>query len=149
METKREELVDKLRDILEKNVDAQKGYENAAENAAHHDLKEYFTKKSGQRREFKKELEREITAGYGTLIEDGSTAGAIHRTWMDIKTFFMGNSDEAMIEECRRGDKAAIDDYEAILKEEGLPMGISTLIRDQLVKIRTNLNKIKSLEDSH
>ncbi len=149
METQREELVDKLRDIFKKNVDAQKGYENAAENAESHILKEYFTKKASERRIFKEDLEQEITAGYGTITEEGSTEGALHRTWMDIKAFLMGNSDEAMVEECHRGDMAAIADYEDILKEEALPIEIAAIIRDQAVKLRTDLNKLESLEDSY
>jgi uncharacterized protein (TIGR02284 family) len=147
METKREELVDKLRDIFKNNVDAQKGYETAAQNAESDTLKEFFRRKSKQRAEFKENLEQEITAGYGQVFEEGSTTGAMHRTWMDIKAFFIGNSDEAMLEECLLGDKAAIDDFEDILKEERLPVNLTTIIRDQHIKIRTDLNQFKTLEE--
>ncbi|WP_149276240.1 ferritin-like domain-containing protein [Pareuzebyella sediminis] len=147
METKSKKLVDQLEEILEKNRDAQKGYAKAAENAESHSLQSYFNRKSSERKSFNDALRAELVATYDEIDDDGSFTGTIHRTWMDIKNFFSGNSDEAMLEEAIRGDKASVEEYEEVLKDTALPMRVSTLIRDQNMKIRTDLNKIRSLED--
>lgn len=147
METRNEKLEERIEGLYEKNVDAQKGYDNAADNADSHGLRNFFKRKAQERLEFNRNLRSEITSSYGEIEEGGSATGSAHRTWMDIKSFFSGNSDESMLEECIKGDKASLEEYENILEDENLPTTISTLIRDQKMKIRTDLNKVKSLED--
>ncbi|NNE77952.1 MAG: PA2169 family four-helix-bundle protein [Pricia sp.] len=147
METKNRKLVDQLEEILEKNRDAERGYSKAAENADSRSLQSYFRKKSQERKTFNDELKRELVATYDEIDDDGSFTGTMHRAWMDIKNFFSGNSDESMLEEAIRGDKAAVEEYEEVLKKEALPMQVSTIIRNQMMKIRTDLNNIQSLED--
>jgi len=147
METKSKKLVEQLEEILEKNTDAQKGYTKAAENTDSQSLQNYFNRKAKERKSFNDALKAELVATYDEIDEHGSFTGTVHRTWMDIKNFFSGNSDEAMLEEAIRGEKASVEEYEEILKHSELPMRVSTLIRDQYMKIRTDLNKIRSLED--
>jgi uncharacterized protein (TIGR02284 family) len=65
---------------------------------------------------------------------------------MDVKALF-GNNDKSMLQEAIRGDKAAVKEYEEVLEDEALPMEVATIVREQQMKIRTDLNNIKSLED--
>ncbi|QLG46506.1 ferritin-like domain-containing protein [Costertonia aggregata] len=147
METKYDNLVDQLEEILEKNRDAEKGYRKAAENADSHSLKSYFENKASERAQFNNALKREMVANYDDIDDDSSFTGSIHRAWMDVKAFFSGDDDEAMLEEAIRGDKAAVEEYDEVLDDTHLPSSIATLIREQKTKIRTDLNKIKSMED--
>ncbi|MEB8328387.1 PA2169 family four-helix-bundle protein [Flavobacteriaceae bacterium KMM 6897] len=147
MDTRSKELVDQLEEILEKNKDAEKGYSKAAENVKSQGLQNYFRRKSDERRDFNKQLRRLLVANYDEIDENGSFTGSIHRTWMDIKSFFSGNEDEAMLEEAIRGDEAAVKEYEEVLEDNVLPIAIDVLIRDQKMKIQSDLNTIKSLED--
>lgn len=142
-----DKLVDVLEEILEKNRDAEKGYKKAAENADSVSLKGYFAKKSTERASFCADLKHEMTVAYEDFDDDGSFTGTMHRAWMDIKNFFSADSDEAMLEEAIKGDKAAVEEYEEILNNNALPAAIATLVRNQMVKIRTDLNNIRTLED--
>lgn len=142
-----DKLVDVLEEILEKNRDAEKGYKKAAENAESMGLKNYFIRKADERASFCTHLKREMVANYNDFDDEGSFTGTMHRTWMDIKSFFSGDQDEAMLEEAIKGDKAAVEEYEDILNDNTLPMGLKTVIREQKMKIQADLNKIKSLED--
>ena len=92
-------------------------------------------------------MKRELVANYDDIDDDGTFSGTVHRTWMDIKAFFSGDNDESMLEEAIRGDKSAVEEYEEVLEDATLPASIATLLRSQQMKIRTDLNKIKSLED--
>lgn len=147
METKNKKLVDQLEEILEKNRDAEKGYTKAAKNADRAKLQSYFQRKAQERGQFNTRLKNELVASYDEIDDDGSFTGTIHRTWMDIKSFFSGNDDETMLNEAVRGDKAAVNEYEEVLKDTALPPTIATIIRDQSTKISSDLNKIKRLED--
>jgi len=147
MSTVHEEIVDRLEEILEKNIDAEKGYTKAAENAKNPGLISYFERKSSDRRHFNTELKSKLVAAYDEIEDEGSFTGTIHRTWMDVKAFFSGDNDEAMLEEAIKGDKAAVEEYDEILEDGHLPMDIADCIKEQKMKIRNDLNKIKTLED--
>ena len=147
MDTRSKELVDQLEEILEKNRDAEKGYAKAAENAKSNGLQSYFRRKSDERKDFNNQLRRMLVANYDEIEENGSFTGSIHRAWMDVKSFFSENGDEAMLEEAIRGDNAAVKEYKEVLEDNVLPVAIDTLIRDQKARIQSDLNTIKSLED--
>ena len=147
MNTTYEKVVDQLEEILEKNRDAEKGYRKAAENADTAGLKSYFLRKATDRVSFIGSLKSEMIASYDDIDDTGSFSGTIHRTWMDVKAFFSADNDEAMLEEAIKGDKAAIEEYEEVLQDTALPLSIANLLRDQLFKIRTDLNTVKRLED--
>lgn len=146
MNTKND-LLDELEEILEKNIDAVKGYTKAAEKAESPSLKSYFETKSRERQEFNRDLKAEIKAAYSDFDEDGSFTGSIHRTWMDLKSIFSANDDESMLEESVRGDKAAVEEYDDVLEEESLAVGLRNLLLNQRAKIKTDLERNKTLED--
>ncbi|WP_430908212.1 ferritin-like domain-containing protein [Maribacter sp. 2-571] len=147
MSTTYEKVTDQLEEILEKNVDAEKGYKKAAENATDLNLKNFFERKAKDRGKFNAELRRELSSNYEEIDEDGSFAGTVHRSWMDVKAFFSGDNDEAMLEEAIKGDKAAVEEYEEVLEDSTLPQSLATLVRNQLISIRTDLNNVRRLED--
>lgn len=147
MDTTNEKQVDRLGEILEKNVDAEKGYRKAAENADSTRLRSYFERKARERKEFNDKLKSAMTLNYGAIEENGSVTGGFHRAWMDVKALFSADDDESMLEEAVRGDKAAVEEYEEILEDNSLPNDIALLLRDQKTKVRTDLNKATSMED--
>ncbi|MBU3028372.1 ferritin-like domain-containing protein [Zobellia galactanivorans] len=148
MSTYSEEIQTKLNNILEKTYDAEKGFKKAAEHAKSTDLKTFFKRKADERYSFGHDLKTEIVR-YGQDFEKGgSTAGAMHRSWMDVKAWFSADNDEAMLEEAITGEKAAIDEYKEVLKEVSLPTSTTTLLTQQMNKISTDLNNIKRVEDA-
>lgn len=147
MNNKQSKIVNQLEEILEKNRDAQKGYKKAAENAKDSRLKSYFEKKSMDRNGFNMSLKNELVANYDEIDDAGSFTGTIHRAWMDVKSLFSADDDEAMLEEAIKGDKAAVEEYDEVLEDSNLPQALIQLLREQKNAIRADLSKIKSLED--
>ncbi|MUH38321.1 PA2169 family four-helix-bundle protein [Zobellia amurskyensis] len=130
-----------IREILAKNKDAEKGFDQAANNAESPDLKTYFANKSRERRIFNQKLISEIKIAYSDFDETGSFSGTIHRAWMDVKALFSGSDDESMLAEAIRGDKAAIKEYEDVLHYKKLPAGLHFLLSEQREKIQMDLKK--------
>lgn len=142
------EVENKLKEVLEKNEDAVKGFEKAAENAKETSTKSYFARRAGARRTFIKTLRNATPAlNLGDAEIEGSTKGAAHRTWMDVKAFFSGDKDEAMLEEAVRGDKAAIEEYNEVLAETHVPHRVKEIIREQRDEIQNDLETSEILED--
>ncbi|MDO6817559.1 PA2169 family four-helix-bundle protein [Zobellia sp. 1_MG-2023] len=147
MSTYSEEVQTKLNNILEKTYDAEKGFKKAAEHAKSTDLKTFFKRKADERYTFGHDLKSEIVR-YGQDFEKGGSAtGAMHRGWMDVKAWFSADNDESMLEEAITGEKAAVEEYKAVLNEVTLPTTTTTLLTQQMNKISTDLNSIKRLED--
>lgn len=142
-----ENLVDNLQGLLEKNYDAQKGFTKAMEDAKNPSLKTFLQKQAAQRSRFANELTDEILKLNEEPKESGSLTGDLHRKWIDIKSAVSGHQDEAVLEECIRGEKASWDEYESKLKEENFPTHISNLLHKQASEIHSTLSKVKTLED--
>ena len=147
MSTYTEKVGEKLNDLLENTYDAEKGFKQAAENVEEGDLKRYFAGKAQERYDFGHALKSEIKQ-FGQKVEKGdSLTGKAHRSWMDIKSLFSSDDEEAMLEEAIKGEKKAIEAYDDVLGETNLPASTEALLQQQRNKISTGLSNIKSLED--
>ncbi|SNR59577.1 conserved hypothetical protein [Maribacter sedimenticola] len=147
MSTYTEEVGEKLNALLEKTYDAEKGFKKAAENTEHMQLKSFFQSKAQQRYDFGHELKSEIKS-FGQEIDKGdSFTGKAHRAWMDVKALFSLDDEESMLEEAIRGEKAALEEYEEVLKDTSLPSTTSTVLRSQKQAIENGLANIRMLED--
>ena len=135
-----EKLVDNLQELLEKNYDAEKGFTKAMKDAKNNNLKKFLQQQALQRNRFATELDQQIRNLNETPKESGSFTGDLHRTWIDIKSAVAGNTDEAVLEECIRGEKASWNEYEKKLKENNFPPTISNVLQKQASEIHTTLN---------
>lgn len=142
-----ENLVDNLQGLLEKNYDAEKGFKKALENAKDTSLKSFLKHQAVTRNRFATELDNEIRGLNEKPKESGSTTGSLHRTWIDVKTAFTGSDDEAVLEECIRGEKASLEEYEETLKDNRFPPQIQSVLNNQLSEIRNTVSQVKRLED--
>lgn len=146
MDSTQKEAVSLLNDLLERNYDAEKGYKKAAEDAKSPVLKEFFRDYASQRYTFGHELKDEIRRLGGDPEKSTSTASNLHRTWIDIKTALSSDKDETVVEECIRGEKAALDDYEDVLKKSELSMGSREVIQRQHDQIQAAVNRLNQIE---
>jgi uncharacterized protein (TIGR02284 family) len=72
--------------------------------------------------------------------------GAAHRVWVHIRGLFGGASDETMLNECERGEDAALARYRKALKQN-LPHDIHAMVQRQFEGAQRNHDTIKSLRD--
>ncbi len=139
--------VNALNELLEKNYDALNGYENAADNVKEPALKNFFHERAGQRSRFASELDSEIRGLNGSPKERGSAAGALHRTWMDIKSTFSKDNSEATLEECIRGEKASVENYREVINDERVPEQVKSRLQHQVREVEEALSNVRSMED--
>ena len=90
------------------------------------------------------ELVRELG---GDPTASGSTAGALHRGWIELKSAITGGSDEAILNECERGEDSAKDNYRSAL-ESNLPANISDVVRQQSQAVQAAHNRVRELRNS-
>jgi len=133
----RGEILDQLNKLLTLSHDAEKGYQEAAENAKDNELKSLFLSQSRQRSEFALSLDREIRALGGEPDNGTSIAADLHRAWINIKSTFASDDDKATVEECHRGDQEALETYNAVLQETDLVASTRELLLQQKQSIDT------------
>ena len=135
-----------LNELIEKNYDAEKGYKEAVTDVENHELKDYFTKSVQQRYEFGHELKAEIEKLGGKPEKGTSITGDLHRVWINLKSLVLGKDVEAVVNECERGEEAAIADYEKVLKMDEVSMEAKTVIHKHLQLIRSSLEHLEELK---
>ncbi|MFC4096757.1 ferritin-like domain-containing protein [Euzebyella saccharophila] len=137
-----------LQEVVDKNEDAIKGFEKAAENSKERSTKSYFLGRIENRKQFLKQLKNAVPElKLGNEKIEGTTSGAVHRSWMDVKAFFSGDNDEAMLEEAVRGDKSALKEYNEVLAETMVPARVRVILREQKSTIQNDLETSDILED--
>ncbi|WP_372919090.1 PA2169 family four-helix-bundle protein [Salegentibacter sp.] len=146
-EKSHDERINSLQELLEKNYDAEKGYKKVLEEADSPNLKAFLKQQAVMRNRFATEIHTAIRALNAEPKEKGSTTGDLHRTWIDLKTLFTKNDDEAVLEECLRGEKASLKEYEEKLKETTFSPETEAVLKKHLQEIRTTVSEIKHLED--
>ncbi len=137
-----------LNDLLTKAYDAEEGFKHAAERAeGHSTLVTFFNKQSDMRLGFGHELKQAITQ-YGGVPDKGSSIAAkAHQVWITVKdTLTPDNDGEAILEECVRGEQAALNDYDEKLKCTDLPADVRSLISRQRASIANSLTVTKLKE---
>jgi len=140
-------IVTTLNDLIETCRDGLNGFKEAAENVKSPDLKNFLTQISNERAKCVQELQIEVRRLGGDAEKSGSTAGALHRVWMDVKGTLTGKDDHTILVECERGEDSAVDAYKAALKL-GLPPNILTLVQQQYETVQRDHDRIKQMRDS-
>lgn len=143
-----DEIAKKLNTLLEKNYDAEAGYKKAAEDVKNPTLKTYFQSRAKDRYDFGHELKDEIRS-FGKEPDKGtSLTGDLHRAWMDLKSAFSSDKEEAILEEAIRGEKAAVKDYNEIINDREVPPSTSNILIKQRNSVEEALIKAEALEMS-
>ena len=147
MAVNREELIECLNDLIETCRDGENGFQTAADHVTDSELKRFFTQCSEQRAQFASELQSEVRQLGGTPAQTGSVSAAFHRGWMNIKSIVTGGSDDAIVAECERGEDAAIENYQRVLKQN-LPPNVLPVAKHQFTEIKRSHDRIRDLEEA-
>ena len=108
-------------------------------------LKRLLSDYSVQRAQFASELESEVRHLGGTPATRGTVSAAFHRGWMNIKSIVTGGSDDAIVAECERGEDAAVENYQRVLKNN-LPPNVLPVVKHQFREVKRAHDRIRNLE---
>ena len=145
MAVNREELVECLNDLIQTCRDGENGFQTAADHVKDSGLKTFFNECSVQRAQFASELQAEVRQLGGTPSKTGSVSAAFHRGWMNIKAIVTGGSDDAIVAECERGEDAAIENYQRVLKQN-LPPNVLPVAKHQFTEIKRSHDRLSDMK---
>jgi len=142
-----DEIIDTLNDLLESCRDGEYGFRECAEHSRSEDIKVLLHRHSGECRAAGLELQTLIRQLGGKPDEGGSVSGALHRGWVSVRATLSAYSDQAMLNECERGEDAAVARYRKALKQN-LPLAIRTVVERQAQGAQRNHDQVKALRDA-
>lgn len=142
-----EQTINALNSLLQKNIDAARGYRKAAKVVEHTSLKAYLLQRANQRQRFYEDLKSEIKSLGGQPKPEPTVRGKLHHAWIDIKAAMTYKTDEAVFEECVRGEKYSLEEYEEKLYEFQLPPSSRSMLIAQRNQVKKDLDNAKSLEE--
>ena len=143
-----DDVISTLNNLIETCKDGQEGFRQAAEGVERSDLKSLFFEFSQQRAHFAGELQTIVQQLGGDPETSGSTAGALHRGWINIKSAVTGRDEEAVLNECERGEDSAKDNYKDALKSN-LPANILDTIQNQYESVKMAHDRVKALRNAY
>ncbi|WP_051289379.1 PA2169 family four-helix-bundle protein [Chryseobacterium daeguense] len=143
-----EKTVSVLNDLLNITNDRIEGFSKVEDKVwdTHSALKGDYDQMVSQSQVMKNDLIRLINERGGDADNTTSAAGALHRTWIDIKNSFSGDKDESTLENVVFGEKAAINAYEDALESGNLCPESSSVVADQLHHLKSSYQRFENLE---
>jgi len=146
--SQKKEIISTLNNLIETLKDGQEGFKQSASGVDDPQLKTIFDTLSLQRSKFAGELQSEVVKLGDAEPEDSSSAtGAMHRTWINIKSAVTNRDRHAILAEAERGEDSAVDAYKDAL-EENLPTPIKDIVTRQAAEVKTAHDKIRNLRDA-
>lgn len=143
-----DEVIDTLNDLLETCRDGEYGFNTSAEHAKSAEFKSMLMRHAGECRDAGLELQTLIRELGGEVDDGGSVSGALHRGWVAVRGVLSGYSDQAMLDECERGEDYAVASYRKALKQN-LPAAVLSVVERQAQGTQRNHDQIKAIRDSH
>src|SRR3954471_15690530 len=142
------ETISTLNSLIETLKDGQEGFRQASEAVKDSQLKSLFNEFSLQRAKFAGELQSQaIQMGESTPEDSSSTAGALHRAWINMKSAITSQDDHAILAECERGEDSAVAEYKKAMEDE-LSAPIRDIVSRQYSEVQSAHDRIKSLRDA-
>lgn len=139
------DVISTLNTLIETCRDGEQGFRTAAENLKDTQVKSFFSEKAQERAKFAEELKDEVQRLGGRPDEGGSTAGAAHRGWMNIKAAVTGHDDTRIIAEAERGEDVAVATYQTAL-EQPLPPAVESVVSRQYTHVKEAHDRVRDLE---
>jgi uncharacterized protein (TIGR02284 family) len=143
-----DDVISALNDLIETSKDGEQGFRTCAEDAEQRDaqFKLMFEERSRGCAAAALELQELVRALGGDPAKHGSVSGSLHRHWLNVKAMVTGKDDEAVLNECERGEDAALKIYREALQKD-LPANIRMVVERQYQGVLANHDRVKSLRD--
>ena len=142
----KDNVISTLNDLIETCKDGEQGFRDCAQNISDAQMKNFFVERAQTCTNAAAELQEMVVSLGGDPETRSSMSGTLHRRWVDIKSAITGKDDEAILNECERGEDVAVKSYRNAL-EKDLPPDIRALVEKQYQGTLRNHDQVKALRD--
>ena len=140
-----DDTVSQLNHLVEICRNGQQGFRKAAEHSEDAHLRALLADLASQREQFAAQLRYQVAKLGGRPEDNGTVAGAVHRTWINVRAAMSGDSERALIRECERGERFALASYRLAL-EHRLHSEAARLVEAQRAQIESAYRRLQDLQ---
>jgi uncharacterized protein (TIGR02284 family) len=137
-----------LNSLIATTIDSIEGYSESAKDAESSRFSSIFLDRAAERRQALTALQTEVTRLGGNPEDDGSTLGAAHHLFVNLKSAITGKDDKAVINEVERGEDYIKEKFEAALADTELSPQVRDVIREAYVSVRKGHDQIRDIKHS-
>ncbi len=145
MNISNETMTEILNRMLRTCYDSQHGYKAASEHVSSSIISKLLSDYSEQRGRYANELIDEIIKYCGAPVAADGIVQNVKRGWQNLTDVLSKKDANAIIQECRQGDEAAMDQYEHALAENLPPMTKAMLMK-HYEAMRQSVSRLKVLQ---
>lgn len=143
----RPETTDRLKELVKMNIDASKGFSEAADRVENDECAALFRTASSSRTRIATDLQSALAISDEDIPESGTALGFLHRSWLNVRGALDGGDTKAMLAEAARGESHLVDAYQDTLKDTaGSPLNAT--LSDQLAEVKATRDSIEALRDA-
>jgi uncharacterized protein (TIGR02284 family) len=140
------DTISTLNELIETLKDGKEGFATAASDVSNPMIKSVFDEFSQQRSRLAGELIAEVKRLGGDTEKTGSTAAAVHRGWMNLKST-LGGGEKSILNEAERGEDVAVKSYEKAMSANLSP-DVAGVVRRQFDEVKKAHDRVRDLRDS-
>ena len=137
-----------LNRLIRANRDAELGFMAAADGVSNPELVQLFAGYGVERAKYVVELQERVRTLRGTPDDNGTVGGEVHRAWMGLKAAIDANETRVILEECVRGEEAALFVYREALAERDVDGQTRDIIQHQYEFVQAAHDRLRQLRDS-
>jgi uncharacterized protein (TIGR02284 family) len=146
--TQQKEAISTINGLIETLKDGEKGFKEASEAVKDPQLRSLFQQYSQQRHRFASELQAQArTLGESKPEKSSSTAGVMHRAWINLKSAVTSGDDKAILSEVERGEDSAVHEFQDAMND-GLTGHVREIVSHQFTEIKSAHDRVKNLRDT-
>jgi uncharacterized protein (TIGR02284 family) len=109
-----------LNTLIATTLDSVKGYRDSAEESENSTHAQFFREMSEERSRVAADLQAQVRSLGGDPELESSTAGAVHRGWVDLKSAITGRDEQAIVNEVERGEDYIKGKFETAMQDDDL-----------------------------
>lgn len=135
-----------LNTLIATLIDSVQGYQKAAADTQNSQYREIFTQRAQERQQAVTKLQACVGKLGGEPESEGSTTGAIHRGWINLKEAVMGTDDEAIVNSVESGEDYLKEKFETVLGNKDLPAEAQTVVQEAWQSVRAGHDQMSQLK---
>ena len=137
-----------LNTLIATLIDSVDGYQKAAADTANPAFAEMFNARARERQAAITSLQAVVARLGGNPEDDGTTAGAIHRGWINLKEAVLGKDDEAIVNSVESGEDYLKGKFETVLEHKDLPAEARAAVDEAWRSVKAGHDEMSRLKHS-
>ena len=135
-----------LNTLIATLIDSIEGYQKAAADTSNTRFAEMFNARAQERQQVLTKLQAAVARMGGNPEDDGTTTGAVHRGWMNLKEAVLGQDDETIVKTVEEGEDYLKNKFATALENVDLPAEARMAVEEAWTSVKAGHDEMSALK---